>query len=128
MQQGDVAPVMAFGDWVSNAKLCQLEGCGTPLTGLQTKWCSPLHQQKGARYVRKGSPKPTGRQSKDPVDNWLSKIEIGTWDECWLWQAGLDKDGYGKFAVGLEGGGQQHLRAHRFAYEMFVADITEDRP
>lgn len=46
--------------------------------------------------------------------------------ECWLWQGGLDKDGYGKFQVTLSRAGlpprahtpQRHVRAHHFAYEL----------
>lgn len=37
-------------------------------------------------------------------------------DGCWLWIAGKDKDGYGKFAITLPPGGgakQLHVRAHR---------------
>jgi hypothetical protein len=46
--------------------------------------------------------------------------------ECWIWTAGKDKDGYGKFAVtlprvGLPTGApskQRHMRAHIFSWEM----------
>lgn len=42
---------------------------------------------------------------------------------CWLWMRGLDKDGYGKFAVtnyGRKPGEpkQRHIRAHRYAFEI----------
>lgn len=61
--------------------------------------------------------------AKNPIENFWSKVRR---DEsgCWLWQAGVDKDGYGKFAVGLGGRRQRHVRAHRFAYEMLVGPIS----
>ncbi len=66
-----------------------------------------------------------GRKRLDPVDNWLSKTDIQGDDDCWEWQAGKDRDGYGKFAVGHGGNDQTHTRAHRFAYEIFVGPIPD---
>lgn len=40
---------------------------------------------------------------------------------CWLWTAGKDKDGYGKFAITAPRGvrpKQRHVRAHRLAWEL----------
>lgn len=62
-----------------------------------------------------------GRPRLDPIHNWESKVKKT--ETCWLWTAGLDKDGYGKFAIGLGGKAQIHTRAHRFAYEIFVGPI-----
>ena len=39
---------------------------------------------------------------------------------CWLWKAGKDKDGYGKFA--LDG---NSTRAHRFMYELEIGSIPD---
>jgi hypothetical protein len=39
---------------------------------------------------------------------------------CWLWTAGVDRDGYGRFY--FEG---KNLRAHKFAYESLVGSIPE---
>lgn len=64
-----------------------------------------------------------GRKRLDPIANWWSKVDAG--DECWLWTASRDKDGYGKFAVGLGGKRQVHTRAHRFAYESFNGPIPD---
>ena len=64
-----------------------------------------------------------GRKRLDPLTNWWSKVSKRGSDECWLWLAGHDRDGYGKFAVGLGGKQQQHLRAHRFGYEQLAGPI-----
>lgn len=39
---------------------------------------------------------------------------------CWLWRAGLDKDGYGRFWVE-----DRNLGAHRYAYEITNGPIPE---
>lgn len=64
-----------------------------------------------------------GRHLLNPVHNWWRKVHVTP--DCWLWTAGLDKDGYGKFAIGLGGHAQIHTRAHRFAYEVFVGTIPD---
>ena len=66
-----------------------------------------------------------GRKRLEPVANWTSKVAKAGPDECWEWLAGKDRNGYGKFAVGLGGQNQIHTRAHRFAYETFVGPIPE---
>jgi hypothetical protein len=43
--------------------------------------------------------------------------------QCWLWTAGRDKGGYGKFTV--DGG---YIRAHRFSYEMVHGPVPDDKP
>lgn len=48
----------------------------------------------------------------------LAKREEG--DGCWLWNAALDRNGYGRFY--FRGRAQW---AHRVAYELFVAPIPE---
>jgi hypothetical protein len=48
-----------------------------------------------------------------------SKVDRAT--SCWLWTAGKDKDGYGKFQVNSRRDGRQvqkHFRAHRLAWEL----------
>lgn len=48
---------------------------------------------------------------------------------CWTWSAGLDKDGYGKFAISLPRVNgrqkQKHVRAHRLAYLLTHGDIPD---
>jgi hypothetical protein len=68
---------------------------------------------------------PDGSRRLDPLPNWWSKVDRGSDDECWPWLKGRDKDGYGKFQVGLPGGGQEHVRSHRFGYEALVGPIPD---
>lgn len=65
------------------------------------------------------------RQLRDPVSNWLSKVDKS--GECWLWTGACDRHGYGKFQVGFGGRAQKHYRAHRFGYEALVGPIPEGK-
>jgi len=42
-------------------------------------------------------------------------------NNCWIWVATKNKEGYGKFWFN-----KKHLKAHRFAYEMFIGLIPKD--
>ena len=53
------------------------------------------------------------------------KVAVTGNDDCWLWTAGVDKDGYGKFQTGVFGS-QRHYRSHRYAYELRVGPITDN--
>lgn len=41
-------------------------------------------------------------------------------NECWLWTAYKDKDGYGKFGIN-----NKTFMAHRFSYEYFIGKIPD---
>lgn len=62
------------------------------------------------------------RLNQDTVDRFWSRIRQD--GECWIWTAGRDPFGYGKFALTTghrHGSGkpkQVHLRAHRFAWAL----------
>jgi len=45
------------------------------------------------------------------MDRFFQKVDRS--GDCWLWLAGLDKDGYGKFNIG-----DKTFRAHRVAWEL----------
>lgn len=49
------------------------------------------------------------------MERFWSKVDIKGPDECWLWQAEITKNGYGKFTIG-----HHHIGAHRMAYELEV--------
>jgi len=62
----------------------------------------------------------TGRYlPTDPIERFWSKVDKS--GDCWLWTAGLNSAGYGKF-------GPRHgtaVAAHRFAYELVKGRIPE---
>ena len=65
-----------------------------------------------------------GPKRRDNEARFWSKVEKT--DGCWLWRAGLDEDGYGKFAITLPRGSrpkQRHVRAHHYAYELAHAPL-----
>lgn len=45
------------------------------------------------------------------LSRFWSKVAISHADDCWLWTAAVDKDGYGIFGLGA-----RSVRSHRFAY------------
>jgi hypothetical protein len=55
------------------------------------------------------------------VDGPLSDI-MGT--KCWMWTATTNGGGYGQFDVAAAYGGG-HIRAHRFAWELFNGPIPD---
>jgi len=48
----------------------------------------------------------------------MSKVDIGGPDDCWLWTGTLDKDGYGVMGVG-----DRKLRAHRLSWAIHNGPI-----
>lgn len=66
---------------------------------------------------------PKGRyQRRSDITRFWSKTR--SCGSCLLWQAGTDKDGYGKFQTGgRASGGQRHWRAHRWIYERAVGPL-----
>ncbi len=56
----------------------------------------------------------------DPLDRFWEKVNKLGPDDCWEWQAARTHDGYGEF--GLDGA---IVKAHRFAYKMFVGQIPD---
>jgi hypothetical protein len=50
--------------------------------------------------------------------------KVSKTDGCWLWTAGVDKDGYGTFYDNDHG---KNVRAHRFSYEALVDSIPQDQ-
>lgn len=56
----------------------------------------------------------------------LSCITFSDGDKCWEWKASTDRKGYGQFNIRDAITGKKNLkRAHRIAYELFVANPGE---
>ncbi|MGI9460561.1 MAG: HNH endonuclease, partial [Pirellulales bacterium] len=53
-------------------------------------------------------------------ERFWEKVDRRGTNECWEWQAGKDKDGYGRFWFVNE-----TVKAHRFSYELHKGDIPE---
>ena len=54
----------------------------------------------------------------DDLERFWAKVEKLA--GCWVWTAGLDADGYGEFAVPLDGSWKRrrYFKAHRFSWEL----------
>lgn len=52
-----------------------------------------------------------------------SKVKIGSPDECWEWQAGKHKKGYGEFWFPQRG---KHTKAHQVAWILTYGDIRDN--
>lgn len=57
-------------------------------------------------------------------ERWREKVRFAGPEECWLWQGSIDRDGYGKFQIPVDGR-QVHIRAHRWAFAYFVEPLME---
>lgn len=62
-----------------------------------------------------------GRPKNKKSDFW-KKVTVGLPDECWEWQTGKDKDGYGVFWID-----DKSIRAHRFSYKFHYGEIPDDK-
>jgi hypothetical protein len=52
----------------------------------------------------------------DTLGNFLNKVVLDCWSDCWLWCGALDQSGYGLTAGVLH-------RAHQLSYELFKGPI-----
>lgn len=53
------------------------------------------------------------------IERFSSKWTLDPVSGCWLWNAAVDKEGYGRFALD----GHNPIGAHRAAWELFVGPI-----
>jgi hypothetical protein len=71
---------------------------------------------------RGGGPKPLTSAAR--VALFWSRVQVGGPHECWLWQAGKFRNGYGMFNAGRLANGKQDTRyAHRLAHELTKGSI-----
>ena len=61
------------------------------------------------------------------IDQWHNRFwsKVNITKDCWLWTAGIDKDGYGKFAVGGKGT-QRHFRSHRLSWYLSTGHMPNN--
>jgi len=58
--------------------------------------------------------------TNDDIKRFWAKVTKS--DNCWLWNAGKDKDGYGQFWLNSE---QRSIRAHRISYFLKSGEVPE---
>jgi hypothetical protein len=56
------------------------------------------------------------RTALSTAERFWQKVDTTGPDDCWEWQAGLFRDGYGKFGMGGHSG--RKVAAHRVAWEL----------
>lgn len=56
----------------------------------------------------------------DAFPRFWSKVQIGTPDECWLWLAPKDKDGYARIRIK-----SKLIYVHRISYKLLVGPIPD---
>ena len=62
--------------------------------------------------------------TQDVIDRFWSKVEYpGNDQDCWEWQAGKDKNGYGAFAEHM---GYSPIGAHRLSWEYYNGNIPNN--
>lgn len=59
------------------------------------------------------------RHFEEPKRFW-SKVDVGEVDECWAWQAGKDRQGYGHFSIH-----NKLWQAHRVVWVLTFGPISE---
>ena len=61
----------------------------------------------------------------DIRDKFWSRVDIRSSLDCWEWQAGKTRKGYGDFYAGIRNGKPLYLRAHRVSWELVNGEIPE---
>ncbi len=56
--------------------------------------------------------------SQKDIERFWNKVKIGNFEDCWIWTASKDSDGYGTFRIGLK-----TFLAHRISWTMQFGDI-----
>ncbi len=100
-----------------SGSVCTIDNCG------QVRYARGWCQKHYKRWRAHGNPMTTLREPTPEMDQdrFWSKVEKTAPDGCWLWLAGKNASGYGKFVVG--GAYGQHWLAHRYAYTSLRGQI-----
>lgn len=95
---------------------CSVEGCVRPHNA---KGLCTTHAERLKRTGSIAAPKrPTPRERFSNYGG-----ADGDSAQCWPWRGPRTASGYGVLVVG-----QQHIYAHRYAYELAYGEIPTDRP
>lgn len=81
--------------------------------------CRCAASLKALREERRSRPKPKPYVPRSPQERFLSMVEIDA-DGHWWWRGSTNGSGYGNFWDG-----RKVVRAHIFAYELFVGPLPE---
>lgn len=58
---------------------------------------------------------------KSPIERFNEKYRVDPDTGCWMWIACKNSDGYGQLKIE-----RKTIGAHRFSYEYFIGDISEE--
>lgn len=73
---------------------------------------------------RRGGTRPLGPEER--IARFWARVNRGQPDECWLWRAGVTRDGYGLVSMGrLADGRSVNDYAHRISYRLLVGPIPD---
>lgn len=76
------------------------------------------------RYCSRSCANAGESQNRIPIsDRFWPKVRKGSQDDCWLWQGGTTKRGYG--VIGGDGKGPRQLMASRVAWELTHGPIID---
>ncbi len=93
---------------------CSIDGCER--NALARGWCSPHYHS----WNRRGDPLVSKRRFSTMEERFWAKVQLGSSEECWIWQAALKRDGYGLFRV------ESYVAmrsAHRVSWEIAFGEI-----
>lgn len=103
------------------SSICCIKGCELPVTAMGL--CIN-HWRNNKKHGSPVSELPlcaenVGLSAEERFFKSIKKIEGG----CWLWTAGVDKDGYGRFKAAVNG--VSVARAHRFSLMYHTGEVLD---
>ncbi len=99
-----------YGQWWKSKRTCSIGGCEAP--HLAQGWCSAHYW----RFRKHGNPLasiPLLPRSMSADERFYAHVDRGGDEDCWLWKAYRNSDGYGVMRRG-----QRTEHAHRVAWEI----------
>lgn len=93
--------------------ICGCKGCNLPVLALGM--CNK-HWQRNRKYGSPFAVKTHAGAMRGLTAPERFGLQMKMTEECWIWAAGLDADGYGRFRGVYEG--MQYTRAHRYSWAL----------